>query len=265
MLLSLAAASAGLLAGMLAWQVVLADLGSRPAPGVAVRIFFLGQLGKYLPGAVWPLLAQMQLGREHDVPRTRTLTVGLVSLALSLLAGLGTALVTLPFVGRETLTQYWYALLALPVFGLILVPAVANRLLGEALRLARRPPLERPLSARGLAGGLGWAVASWACFGLHLWLLTREVGADGPALLALCLGAFALAWCAGFLLVLAPAGAGVREAVLVLALAGELGTPAALLVALASRAVMTLGDVLWSGVALVLETADRARRRPVQP
>lgn len=257
---SLLAVLVALFGGMMSWRALLADLGSRPTLGVSLRVFFLGQIGKYVPGAVWPLLAQMHLGREHDVPRTRTLTVGLITLALSLLAGVMTAVATLPFVGPEALDRYGYAVLVLPVFGLVLVPGVANRVLGLALRLARRPPLERPLSARGLAGAFAWAGGSWLAFGLHVWLLARDTGPDGLGLLALCTGAFALAWCAGFLLVLAPAGAGVREAALVLALTGALGTSPALLVALASRAVMTLGDVVWFVAALGMEARGRSRR-----
>lgn len=43
------------LAGMV-WRTVLADLGSRLKLPVAARIFFVGQLGKYLPGSVWPVV-----------------------------------------------------------------------------------------------------------------------------------------------------------------------------------------------------------------
>ena len=34
----------------------------------ASRIYLLGQLGKYLPGSVWALLAQAELGRAVGVP-----------------------------------------------------------------------------------------------------------------------------------------------------------------------------------------------------
>ena len=44
---------AALACQMLAWRALLADLGSPLPLAAAVRVNFLGQLGKYVPGAVW--------------------------------------------------------------------------------------------------------------------------------------------------------------------------------------------------------------------
>src|ERR1700733_15523807 len=58
---SLLAVLAGLLASMCAWRRLLAGLGSPLSVPAAARILFLGQLGKILPGSLWPILAQMEL------------------------------------------------------------------------------------------------------------------------------------------------------------------------------------------------------------
>ncbi|MHB8451104.1 MAG: hypothetical protein ACYDAQ_11740, partial [Mycobacteriales bacterium] len=42
-------------ATVLPWRAVLADLGSPLSVRPAVRVYFLGQLGKYLPGSLWPV------------------------------------------------------------------------------------------------------------------------------------------------------------------------------------------------------------------
>ena len=57
-----------------AWQVLLAGLGSPLRTTSVGRIYFIGQLGKYLPGSVWPILAQMELGTAYRVPRARSAT-----------------------------------------------------------------------------------------------------------------------------------------------------------------------------------------------
>ena len=46
--------------------------------GPAAGMFFVGQLGKYLPGSVWSVLAQAEIGARLHIPRSRTAVVGLI-------------------------------------------------------------------------------------------------------------------------------------------------------------------------------------------
>jgi len=269
LLLAFGCAMTGLFANLLTWRAILADLGS-PLPLVpAVRVFFLGQIGKYVPGSVWPVLAQMELGKEHGVPRARSGAVGLLTVAVSLVAGLLVAAVTLPFTSADALSTYWFAFLAVPVLGIGLIPAIANPVLDRLLRLAKRGGLEQGLSGRGMAVGLFWALVGWVMFGLQVWLLVDVLSPAGDPVHGLqvgvlSVGAFALAWTAGFLFVIAPAGAGVREAVLVIGLSPVLDRDKALLVALVSRGVMTLADGLWALVAGVVGRRHRRLSPPVE-
>jgi hypothetical protein len=99
--------------------------------------------------------------------------------------------------------------LVLPVAMLAVAPPVLNRVLAAVLRLSRRPPLPTPLSLAGILQVAGWSIAAWLCYGGQVYLLARQLGAEGGALLWLqCTGAFAAAFAAGLMLVLVPAGAG---------------------------------------------------------
>jgi hypothetical protein len=151
----------------------------------------------------------------------------------------------------------------LPLCLVALVPPVLTRLVGLLLRALRREPLERPLRAAGVGAALAWAGVMWAAYGVHLWLLVRTQDA-GPALL-LSAGAYALAWTAGLLVVAAPAGAGVREVALVGLLVTGLGPVldrgSALAVAVLSRVLMTLGDLVWGAVGAVCTTDRQVRSR----
>ena len=80
---------------MLVWRALMAGLGSPLSVSVASRVLFVGQLGKYLPGSVWPVLAQMELASEHKVPRACTAAASVISMCLSLLCALIVALLTL--------------------------------------------------------------------------------------------------------------------------------------------------------------------------
>jgi hypothetical protein len=87
-------------------------------------------------------------------------------------------------------------------------------------------------------------MVQWLLLGAHAWLLATDLGASGPADLATVVGAFALAWVVGFVVVIAPAGAGPREAALVLGLAPVMAAPEGLVLALVSRVLMVVGDAL---------------------
>jgi uncharacterized membrane protein YbhN (UPF0104 family) len=244
-----AATTAGVLCALLSWRAVLADLGSPLRIRYAVGVFGIGQLGKYLPGSLWPVVAQMELGREHGVPRKRSGVAALLVMVVSLTAAGLVSAATLPFAARGSLGPY-RPVFVLPAAGLVLLhPAVFNAVTARGLRLLRRAPLERGLSPRGTATALAWALAQWLCWGVAVWALARGLpDAHGP-LLALSVGAYALAWSAGFLFLVAPAGAGVREGALVLLLGPSLGTAEALGVALLVRLLTTGSDLLWGAVA----------------
>ncbi|MCW2606709.1 MAG: hypothetical protein JWO60_1402 [Frankiales bacterium] len=249
LLLSFALVLAGLFASAMVWRALLTELGSRLPLRSALHVFFLGQLGKYVPGSVFAVAAQMELGRDQGVSRARTGTASLLFMGVLVAAGLLVAVGTLPFVSPEALEGYGWVLVALPLGLVLLAPPVLTRLVALALRVLKREPLERPLSAKGLGAALGWALAMWALYGLHLLVLVRTQPLDdGPDLLLLTLGGYALAWVVGFIVILAPAGGGLREIALVVVLAPVLDEPRALAVALLSRVVMTAGDLLWGGV-----------------
>jgi uncharacterized membrane protein YbhN (UPF0104 family) len=260
---ALASVVCALVATMQIWRVLLAGLGSPLPVRPAARVLFVGQLGKYLPGSVWPVLAQMELGAAHKVPRHRSASASVLTMLLSLLTGLLAALATLPFVARST--QYRWVFLAVPVLLICLHPRVLNPMLSRLLRLARRPPLEQPLTGRVLAAALAWALLSWVLFGLQIWLLATRLGAPYGKTALLAVGGFAFAWCVGFVIVFLPAGIGVREVLLIAALGPVLGTGAATAVALVSRAVMTVGDLVTAAVAVAgtrRPGAPAARRPP---
>jgi hypothetical protein len=256
---ALVAVAAGLLATMQVWRGLLAGLGSPLPLAAAARIFFIGQLGKYIPGSMWPILAQMDLAAPYRVPRRRSATAALLTMLICLCAGLVAALTTLPlFVGRSTVEEsvsgragYGWVFGAAPVLLVLLHPRLLNPVLRRLSRLVRRPAPEQPLAGRVIVTALGWALLSWVLLGAHVWLLATRLGAPTAATLPLAVGGFAFAWSAGFLVVIAPAGAGVRDLLLIATLSPVLSVGPATAVTLVSRAAMTGGDLLLAGLAAI--------------
>src|SRR5690606_30702572 len=185
-----------LLGAMLTWRTLLADLGSRLPVRSAARVFFVGQLGKYIPGTVWPLIAQMEMGRDLGVPRARSAAAFFLMMPVQLATGLLVAFGTLGW------DRFGWLLLLVPVLLVLLEPRVVNAVIGYGLRRLKRPPLERPLTRKGMLAALGWALVGWVWYGVHLYFVAPQGG------LVFAIGAFALSWCLGIMTFVVPAGAG---------------------------------------------------------
>lgn len=256
---ALGLALAGVYMSFLLWRGTLSTLGSDLPLRPAARLFFVTQLGKYLPGALWPVLAQMRMGRELGVPRQRMALAFLLTLGLATVVGILVGVTALPALLRAEGRVVLLGLLALPLLGLLFVPAVLNWSLNLALRMIRRPGLEQPLEGRDVVRGVTWALAFWLVYGGHVWLLAVGLGAEPLEALPVAIGGFAVAFSLGPLLVVLPAGAGVREAVLVVLLASVLTTSEAVAVALTSRGTLMLTDGLLAAGAALL---PRARTSP---
>jgi hypothetical protein len=241
---------AGLIASLQTWRSLLASLGSPLPVAAAGRIFFIGQLGKYIPGSVWPVVMQTELAKAEKVPRARSATAAILAMVITLCAGLLLVIATLPFLASGETAGYRWIVLAAPVMLIGLHPRIVNPALARLLKLAKRPPLEHPLTGRAVMVALAWALISWVLLCTHVWLLAVRLGAKPGQATLLALGGFAFAWTAGFLVVFAPAGAGVREVILVATLKTVLDTGEATVIALVSRVLMSVADLVVAGLAV---------------
>lgn len=251
-------------AAALGFRAALAA-SSRWLPIVDVaQVFFVSQLGKYIPGSVWPIVAVSEMCRKYGIARRAGAIAGLLALLFSVVTGglLGIVLVLVGASGGGA--GLWWLVLLVPVALGAVHPRVVAPTINFLLRLVRRAPVELDLAGAALRGSLGWPVVSWLFLGLQCWALVVALG--GPALtsLAASIGGFALAYAAGTLFVPAPAGAGVREAVLGVALVSTIGGSSSfdqekvIVVVLLSRALLAILDFAQAGGALLVARARRA-------
>jgi uncharacterized membrane protein YbhN (UPF0104 family) len=113
-----------------------------------------------------------------------------------------------------------------------------------------------------MARALAWTALGWLCFGAHAWFLISVFAGKSPHVFALSLGGYALAWAVGFLIIFFPGGIGPREIAFIAVLAPVMSSASALVVALASRVVMTIGDFFWAGIGLLIGRARPSAAAP---
>ena len=206
----------------------------------AARIFFPGQLGKYIPGSVWSIGAQAASAARRGVPARDVAATGLLFLGVHVAsAGLAAGLLGLVRPPVDGPARWVWVLGA--VLGLAAMSVPVLRLVGS--RLAGHRP-EVPIGQWWSM--LGAMTTAWASYSMATGLLLPDPGWRAVATAAL---AFAMAYAVGVVVVIAPAGVGAREATFVAVTAPTIGVGAATATALLTRDVHTVADVAWAAVA----------------
>jgi uncharacterized membrane protein YbhN (UPF0104 family) len=219
------------------WLRLMASLDAALPTVDGSATFFLGQLGKYIPGSVWSIGAQAELARRRRVPARTTVAAGLLFLGYHVdTAVLLGALTTLT--GRlESPWPQWVSWAALAAATIGLAPGVVRR---AGTRVSGRTP---QLGWADTASVVALMAVAWSAYAVALVLLAPGLPWHDVAAFA---GAFATAYAVGVVIVFAPAGVGARETVFVLLLAPVTGVGAATALALLARVVHTLADVLMA-------------------
>lgn len=244
----------------LVWTVVLRRLGVDARPGW-VGIWFKSQLGKYLPGSVWQYAGRVTLARSRGVPVKTGLASITVEVVASLIAAAVVAALALPLPFAFAI---WGALALLCGIAYARRGVIART--GERLAAPVLARVDRPTVAAGVRAvpeAAGLYVIAWGLYGTSFWLTAHSLFAVPASELLHYIGVFAVAWAIGFVVVFAPGGIGVREAVLVALLSGRLGEAHAIGLAAASRLVLSAIDLGGGAAALAVPFLQRQRRKPV--
>lgn len=264
----------GVMVSALAWRQLLLGMDTRNSWAELCGIVSVTQIGKYLPGNVAHHVGRGALAIGRGVGAVPLVTTGLAEIALLALASVAVGGAALLLSGRLG------ALEALGNFGIIgavviaavlvvvglaglrhIVPLLITRF---APKLAGRPGLATLPGPGALIRALVLYTLVYGTFGLGIvamagLLLPGSITMqDGWLLLA----AFSLAWIIGFATPGAPAGVGVREAVMLLLLSEAYAPADAGAIVLSIRIATTLGDLVLLPIGWLQLRATRPPSRP---
>lgn len=226
----------------LLYAVLLRRLDSAVPMIAAIQIFFGSQAGRYAPGKVWQIAGAGVLGRLRGGSATAAAWSSAIVVLTHHLAG---AAVGLLVVGQLSNAAGWGVAAALGAGTLALAfivsplfPKVLGRL-GSAL--GRELPELPVLPTRLMAASAPFFFGIWMLFGVALWLFCMGTLSEVSRLTVVDgIGIMAASCVAGYVVLVAPSGIGVREATMALLLSPILDPGEAGLVALGMRLWMTL-------------------------
>lgn len=254
-----------LLPAGLFWQRILLGMGQAAGTGETLRAYYIGHLGKYVPGKALVVILRAGLIQSQRVdPVVAGTSVFVETLTLMAVGSLLSAAI-IPFWFSDPLKLVLVALGFAAVAGLPTLPPVF-RLAVRFVPFLGSDPGRSECLARLRATTLVWGwvanVIGWFISGLSLWAVVRSLGAGSmitPATLPLYTAAAAMSTVGGFLSMI-PAGIVVREAILGHLLAADCGASVALLTAIVFRLVQLVSEVVISGI---LYLAGLRRPAPV--
>jgi uncharacterized membrane protein YbhN (UPF0104 family) len=211
----------------LAWRELLQHQRVALPMVIAVRIYGVSQLAKYVPSNVLHLIGRQALATAAGLPGWPVAKATLWELGTLLYASVLFAPLALPFLDRAS--PAWVGTAAF----------IATLALGVAASYK--------LFSASVARAVSWQAFYLSLGGLQFLviLLLLVPGAElAPVALGIC-GAYVLAWVAGFVTPGAPAGVGVRELVLYFLLSHMVSQPDLLAAVVLARMVSVCGDVLF--------------------
>ena len=250
-LFSVALTTASVIICSLIWMVLLRDYSVRVSRRSLYKVYLMAQFAKYIPGNVGHHIGRVVMAKNIGIPASTTIA----TMILEVILGVATAamLAAVGLVGCDTelchgfVAKHLWALLipgaVLLVFGTIFAIALINRTCSGLLKRIGLEKIPRPAVST-----LALAATLFMLFFLLLGIVLKlQAGGlfgvnDGNAFKITCL--FAAAWLAGYLVPGAPAGLGVREAVMLLLFSPLFGAPVTVGLGVTLRFSNLLGDAL---------------------
>jgi len=245
----------------LAWQCILSGLGARINSLSAIRIVFLSQFARYIPGNVGHHMGKLVLAKSEGIAVKQGALSILVETVMVLLIGLSISAISLPEQLFGYLAERNWTWVFLPAVVLLVVCLVWVAMKGFDASAIRRFRTELLQDWRGKVGLLLQVVIYYTINFLFIgglaWLLATQVfGAHELSLLQLT-SIMAFCWTVGFLAPGAPAGLGVREVIALALLANSYEPDVATGIVLLHRLVLTTGDLLTFLIGLAMAASNR--------
>lgn len=249
------------------WAVFMLSTGESATASKIMKIFLLSQLAKYLPGNIMHHLGRIALARRYHLGVSRTAFTMILETGMTILAGTFLSAMSFLYAG-EFLFRKPYPMGTNWHLGALVLAGFFLLWVGAWIVKHWRPRLVSAFidDRRITVPRIGVLTLCFVLYllsfvlmgGIVFMLLSGIYDVAEPPFWRIT-GIFAAAWVAGFVTPGAPAGFGVREAILIALLKPLYGGGVVLGVTIALRVVTLIGDGLVFVAALVSSRHDVSR------
>lgn len=244
-----------------AWYLLLRDTNEQVKLANILVIYSLSQFAKYIPGNVGHHIGRVALARDSGLKMTPVIFTMAIETGWIIVVSAFLAIAGLLMAGKDLMgmipqvTSNWQILI-------VAIAAVLVPLLGAWTLNHWRPSTLRKLLGKEdiVMPGSSTLLSCFLLYSMNFFLIGLTINllamglfnATGSSVLLLT-GIYAIAWIAGFITPGAPAGLGVRDAILAATLTPLYGAGGALGLSVLLRVATIIGDGVAFSAALIVK------------
>jgi hypothetical protein len=198
------------------WNFILAALGNRISHLRMVRVYFLSELGKYLPGKLWTPMSRILMAERAGIPKVMAVATMGTQMVIQIISAMLAVMLTLPFLpllSGELSRKLLYFAVIIPAGLIALHPRIFNPILNWLLARVSKVSLQARLQYRFILLIMLYWTSLWFLRGFSVFVLLKAMY-HGPLPASApigCVGVSTFSWLTGMLAFLVPAGLGVAE------------------------------------------------------
>jgi hypothetical protein len=226
------------------WGWIINNLGTKLSYHKHIRYYIISNLAKRIPGTIWYIASRYQLYTSDGLDLKITAVASGVEMVLITLAGI---LVVLLF-STQTLLQYHISpivLVIIFILGLVLIhPKVIKWI------LLRRKIETKTLNYKFIIQGILFYIISWILGGVMLFETSNIIYPLSIVNLPYLINCWTLVGIVSTILFFSPSNLGITEIGLSLLLSKIVPLPIAVLIAITSRILLIVFEIIWAGFYL---------------
>ncbi len=235
------------------WRKLLFYMGYELDYCDARDIFYIGNLGRYIPGKVWSIAGMAYFAEKSGIPAAVAGTSAVFAQVYSFLSSFGFFILFFIFRGTFSIQTgfIWLVPFIFAAAAIFIFPANLERALNVVLIKIGRKPVSLGITTVSALKIVVFYFIPGALFGSAFWLFVTSftgLNAVHPVYTA---SAYIVAYWAGFLAFFVPGGIGVREGVLGLLFINIIPATVLIVIAALLRLLVTVIELIFVAIAAV--------------
>jgi len=218
-----------------------------------IRIRFISEIGKYIPGRILGYGYLMLQYNEAGKDKIRVLNSTIYELYLSTFSAFLFFTLILMFTSFQILDNFKTGFIVIAILGIIsLHPWFFQKLSDIICKIFKKDKIQYQIKFTKIIFLLALYQAFWIILSLAFYFFVKAFTEIDFTQIGYLSGSFAISTFAGFMAFFLPAGLGAREGLLIYLLGFTTGNPLAILISIGSRLWLILTDSILFLIALLL-------------